>query len=369
MSLNEPVIYLDNAATSWPKPEPVYAAMRAAMREHGGNPGGSHRLSVAAQQLVEDTRQDVRRLFNAPSAERVLFTLNGTDALNLILKGLLTPRDRVLTGPFEHDSVARPLDSLVHAGASVTRCEAGPAGSVDLDSLRELCRQGADYVVMSHVSNVTGVIAPVREAAAIAHEHGALFILDAAQSAGSVAIDMQDLRIDALAAPGHKGLCGPMGTGVLVLGESLPAAALREGGTPNVPGIAGLGAGVRFIQAAGIGAIGAHAAALAHTLVDELSEIDGAQLVGTPEWPQTGVVSFLIDGLDVALAGTMLDQSYGIAVRAGLHCAPAAHRALGTFPAGTVRASMGPFNTNADVAALVRAVLDLATASAARRAA
>ena len=234
---------------------------------------------------------------------------------------------------------------------------------------------------MSHVSNVTGCMTPVQEIAAIAHAQGALFILDAAQSAGSVEIDMVSLGIDALAAPGHKGLCGPMGTGVLVLSADLPVAPFREGGsgidsqseehpqpypwrleggTLNVPGIAGLGAGVRFVESAGIRAVGEREAALARALVEGLRAVDGVRIFGSAPRPETGVISFRIDGVDVALTGILLDESHGIAVRTGLHCAPAAHRAIGSFPEGTVRVSLGPFNTEADVAALVSAVRDIA---------
>jgi len=380
--MTAPLVYLDNAATTWPKPEQVYVAVDTAMREHGGNPGrASHRLSVAAQKLVEDVRQDVCRVFNAPSAERVVFTLNCTDAINLILKGLIKRGDRVITGPFEHNSVARPLHSLRCGGATVTECQATPAGTVDVDHFRHLCRQGVDYVVMSHVSNVTGRMTPVQEIAAIAHAEGATFILDAAQSAGCVEIDMVSLGIDALVAPGHKGLCGPMGTGVLVLSADLPVGPFREGGsgidsqsdehpqpypwrleggTLNVPGIAGLGAGIRFVESAGIRAIGEREAALARSLVEGLREVDGVRIVGSARRPETGVISFRIDGVDVALAGILLDESHGIAVRTGLHCAPAAHRAIGSFPEGTLRASLGPFNTEADVAALVSAVREIA---------
>ena len=381
MPVAGPIIYLDNAATTWPKPEQVYVAMDTAVREHGGNPGrASHRLSVASQKLVEDAREDVCRVFNAPSAERVVFTLNCTDALCLILKGLIKCGDHVITGPFEHNSVARPLHSLRRSGATVMQCQATPGGSVDLDHFRHLSRQGVDYVVMSHVSNVTGCITPVREIAAIARDQGASFILDAAQSAGSVEIDLFSLGVDAVAAPGHKGLCGPMGTGVLVLSEDFPVAPFREGGngvdsasdeqprrypwrleggTLNVPGIAGLAAGVRYIESAGIRVVGEREAALARALVEGVSAIDGVRVFGPAAGPETGVVSFRIDGVDVGLTGTILDESYGIAVRTGLHCAPAAHRAIGSFPEGTVRVSLGPFNTEADVAALLSAVREI----------
>jgi cysteine desulfurase family protein len=380
--VSAPVIYLDNAATSWPKPEPVHAAAASAMREHGGNPGrAAHRLSVAAEKLVDDARQDVCRVFNAPSAERVVFTLNCTDALNLALKGLVRPGDRVVTGPLEHNSVARPLRSLAAAGATVAHCRARAGGSVDLDHFRDLCRQGVDYVVTQHVSNVTGCVTPVGDIAAIAHEAGAVLILDAAQSAGAIEVDMAELGIDVLAAPGHKGLCGPAGTGILVLCADLPVAPLREGGsgidserdehpsrypwrleggTCNVPGIAGLGAGIRFVERAGIAVIGKREAALARTLLEGLRGIGRVRIYGSSGPPQTGVISFRIEALDVALTGAILDQRYGIAVRTGLHCAPCAHRAIGTFPEGTVRASLGPFNTEADVAALVCAVREIA---------
>jgi selenocysteine lyase/cysteine desulfurase len=208
-----------------------------------------------------------------------------------------------------------------------------------------------------------------------------LLILDAAQSAGSIEIDMARLGIDVLAASGHKGLCGPMGTGVLVLAADLPVAPFREGGsgidseseqhpsrypwrleggTCNVPGIAGLAAGVRFVESEGIDAIGNREAALARALVEGLRAIDNVRIFGLEARPETGVVSFRIDGVDVALTGTMLDASYGIAVRTGLHCAPWAHRAIGTFPEGTIRASLGPLNSEADVAALVSAVREVA---------
>ena len=380
--MSAPVVYLDNAATSWPKPEPVYAVVSSTMREHGGNPGrATHRLSVAAEKLVDDARLDVCRVFNAPSAERVVFTLNCTDALNLALKGLVKPGDRVVTGPLEHNSVARPLRSLAAVGATVAQCKATAGGGVDLDHFRHMCRQGVDYVVTQHVSNVTGYVTPVRDIAAIAHEAGAVLVLDAAQSAGTIPVDMAGLGVDVLAAPGHKALCGPAGTGVLILSAELPIAPFREGGsgidserdehpsrypwrleggTCNVPGIAGLGAGIRFIESAGIGEIGAREAALARTLLEGLRGIDCVRVYGSPDPPQTGVVSFRIEGFDVALTGVVLDQRYGIAVRAGLHCAPCAHRAIGTFPEGTVRASLGPFNGEADVAALVCAVREIA---------
>jgi cysteine desulfurase family protein len=378
------MVYLDNAATTWPKPDSVYRAIDTAMRAHGANPGrGAYRMSVEAETIVDDTRQAVARLFNAPAPERVIFTLNCTDALNIALKGLIKPGDRVVTGPFEHNAVTRPLHALQRASAQVAAARSNAALGIDLDHFRALCREGVDCVVVSHVSNVTGCVAPVKEIAAITHEGGGLLILDAAQGAGELDIDMQDMGVDVLAAPGHKGLYGPMGTGVLVLAADLPVRPFREGGTgfqsespeqptdypwrleagtANLPGIAGLAEGVRFIRSTGISAIAKQEALLARMLAEQLRQVDGVSVFCDPA-PLTGVVSFRVGAVGVALTGTILDDSFGIAVRTGLHCAPAAHRAIGTFPEGTVRASFGTFNTESDVEALVAAVRQIGSAS------
>ncbi|HVO22832.1 MAG TPA: aminotransferase class V-fold PLP-dependent enzyme [Candidatus Margulisiibacteriota bacterium] len=378
------VIYLDNAATTWPKPEAVYRAVDAAMREHGANPGrGSYRMSVEAQRIVDETRQGICRLFNAPDPARVIFTLNCTDALCIALKGLIKAGDRVVTGPYEHNSVVRPLSSLRPGGTQVAVARSTKTFGIDLDHFRELCRDRVDYVVLSHVSNVTGSVSPVKEIAEMTHQRGGLLILDAAQSAGDLDIDMQALGVDVLAAPGHKGLYGPMGTGVLVLSAPLPVKPLREGGTGfksenpeqpeeypwrleagtlNLPGIAGLAAGVRFVESVGVSTIAEHEAKLARALAKELRKIDGVTVFCEPV-PRTGVVSFRLETGDVALAGTILDEAFGIAVRTGLHCAPATHNAIGTFPEGTVRVSFGQFNTQDHVDALVAAIPPLKNAS------
>lgn len=384
--MSKGTIYLDNAATTWPKPEEVYRAVDTAMRKHGANPGrGSYRMSVDAQRMVDDTRQEVCRLFNAPALERVIFTLNCTDALNIVLKGLIKAGDRVVTGPYEHNSVTRPLNALRRCGAQVAVAKSTKTYGIDLDHFREVCRERVDYVVLSHASNVTGCVSPVKEIAEITHERGGLLILDTAQSAGDLEIDMQGLGIDILAAAGHKGLFGPMGTGVLVLSAPLPVRPFREGGTGfksespeqpdefpwrleagtlNLPGIAGLAAGVRFVKSIGVNAIAEHEASLARVLADGLRQIDGVSVFCDPA-PRTGVVSFRLDAADVAVTGTILDEAFGIAVRTGLHCSPAAHHAIGTFPEGTVRVSFGQFNTRGDVDALVIAIRQITSMHAA----
>lgn len=375
-------IYLDNAATTWPKPETVYQAVEQAMREIGANPGrSSHRLSVKAEGVIDETRRRVARVFNAPAPERVIFTLNCTDSLNMAMKGLIRPGSRVITGPFEHNSVNRPLVSLAKSGVKVVRARGTDDFRIDLDNFRDLCKDGIDFAVISHVSNVTGCAIPVVDIAEIVHQAGGILILDAAQSAGILPIDLQKMGIDILAAPGHKGLYGPMGVGVLVIGGEIQIDFFREGGsgilsegesqpekypwrleggTPNLPGIAGLRAGLDFIQEIGIENIGRHDSELAKLLIDGLREIPGVHLYCDTKAPDSGVVSFTIDQMDVALTAAILDQNYGIAVRGGLHCAPVTHKNIGTFPEGTVRASFSHFNSAADAEQLVAAVKEMA---------
>jgi len=380
------VIYLDNAATTWPKPEAVYRAVDAAMREHGANPGrGSYRMSVDSQRIVDEARQEICQMFNAPDPARVIFTLNCTDALCIALNGLIEADDYVVTGPFEHNSVVRPLYSLRRSGTDIATAKSTAAFGINLDHFRFLCRDGVDYVILSHVSNVMGSQLPVGEIAEITHEQGGLLILDAPQSAGCLEIDMQHLGVDILAAPGHKGLYGPMGTGALVLSAPISVKPFRVGGTGfksespehpseypwrleagtiNLPGIAGLAAGVRFVNSIGVDAIAEHEATLARTLVDGLRNIDGVTVFSEPV-PRTGVVSFRLDSADVALTGTILDGAFGIAVRTGLHCAPGTHKAIGTLPEGTVRASFGHFNTQDHVDTLIAAIREIKKTNAA----
>ncbi len=380
--MGEEFVYLDNAATTWPKPEQVYQAVDKTMRESCANPGrSSHQMSLKAERIVEEARQAVAQFFHAPSHKNVVFTLNCTDALNIILKGLIKAGDRVITGPYEHNSVMRPLRTLQRSGTSVAIAPGTSDFSIDLDRFRSLCKEGVDYAVVSHVSNVTGCIAPVREIADIVHEKGGILILDAAQSAGIIDIDMQQLGVDVIAAPGHKGLMGPMGVGILVLGDNLPVQPFREGGTgnksqedsqpkelpwlleagtANLPGIAGLLAGIRYIQSIGVNTIAEHEKELARRLVDGLKKLDGVRFYCDPGEPQTGVISFTLDFIDVSLTGTMLDQAFNIGVRTGLHCAPAAHKTIGTFPAGTVRVSFGYYNRSDHVDRLICSLYALA---------
>jgi cysteine desulfurase family protein len=379
--LRNSFVYIDNACTTCPKPETVYAAVVDAMKI-GASPGrSSHRLSKQADQIVESARVELCRMFNTLSPEHVIFTLNCTDSLNIVLKGILKPGNRVIIGPYEHNSVLRPLRRLQRSGVNLAIARGAGEFGIDCRHFEYLCSQGVDAVVLSHASNVTGAVLPVRDLAEMTHRRGGLVIVDAAQTAGTLPIDMKEMGIDVLAIPGHKGLLGPMGTGALLLGKDIPMLPLREGGTgfksegedqpeempwrlesgtPNFPGIAGLLAGIHFVQAEGVDRIARHEAGLARALVAGLGEIDGVCLLGCRE-PQTGVVSFLLDACDVGETAKAMDQVYGIGIRAGLHCSPLAHRSIGTFPGGALRASFGYFNTCSHMERLIAAVRDLAS--------
>jgi cysteine desulfurase family protein len=367
------VIYLDNAATSWPKPEKVYETADRVFRLESGNPGRSgHRLALAAGRHIGNTRLLAARLFNAPNPASIVFTLNATDALNLALKGLLVPGDHVVASSMEHNSVARPLEALKERGVEYTKAETSPLTGADIGAVTAALRPNTRLVVMTHVSNVTGTENPIAEIGAVCRERGILFLVDAAQSAGSRPIDVQAMNIDLLAFPGHKGLLGPQGTGGLYIREGLVLSTLREGGTgsrseelkqpaegpdryesgtANTAGIAALGEGISVILAEGPERIGEREAALASGLIEGLSEISGITLHGPgPGKMRSGTVSITLDSLDPAEAALILDSSFGIAVRSGLHCAPDAHHLIGTFDkGGTLRISAGYFTTKDDI--------------------
>ena len=377
------MIYLDNAATSWPKPPSVGAAIQEQMAAAGGNPGRSgHRLSIAAARVIEDTREALARLFHVVDPSRIAFAANATQALNTALYGLLRPGDRVVTTSVEHNSVMRPLRHLEHVGVRVAVVACNSDGSIDVDRVEDALRPGARVLVVTHASNVTGMITPVRELAIIAHACGATLVLDAAQTAGTVPIDVEALGVDALAFTGHKGLFGPTGTGGLYVAEGVDLPALIRGGTgsrsahevqpdfmpdvlesgtPNVSGIAGLGAGVRFLEAMGVDAVQAHERELAIRLVEGLRGIDAIAVYGPSDpMERCGIVSFNVAGPTPSDVGLLLDDSFGIMARTGLHCAPAAHRTIGTFPGGTVRFGLSWFNTVTEVDAAVDAVRQIA---------
>ena len=374
------MIYLDHAATSWPKPPEVLAAMADFLERAGGNPGRSgHRLSVEAGRIVYDAREAVAELFNAADPLRVIFTLNATHAINIALYGVLRPGDRVVTSGIEHNAVMRPLRGMEGIELAIIPC--GRDGSLDLAAAGRLITPGTRLVVLNHASNVVGTILPVREVAELVHRAGALLLVDAAQTAGAVPIDMQALAIDLLAFTGHKALLGPPGTGGLVIGERVDTAGLEplfrggtgsrsefeiqpedcpdkfESGTPNGVGIAGLAAGVRYVLRHGVAAIREHEVVLIRELAEGMADIPGVTVYGPADPTQrTATLSFTVAGRRVSEIGLRLDEEHDILCRVGLHCAPAAHRTIGTFPEGTVRLAAGLSTTLADVRAAVAAV-------------
>lgn len=374
-------LYLDNAATSHPKPESVYQAVVHTMREIGASPGrGGYRRSLDAGRLMFHAREAAARLFSVPDSARIIFTHSATEALNMALRGTLVAGDHVITTSMEHNSLARPLNLLQRQGGiHLTTVTAGGDGLVDPDDIRRALTPRTRMIACSHVSNVTGTIQPVTAISAVAREAGVLFLLDAAQSAGSIPIDAAELGIDLLAVPGHKGLYGPQGTGLLYAAASVPLRPLLSGGTGsnstseeqpdtfpdgfeagthNLPGIAGLKAGIEFVLDQGAAVIGAHERQLADAARNSLALIPGISLYGPLDQDcRSGVLSFTVSGKDASAIAFELDQRFDIAVRAGLHCAPRAHRTLGTFPSGTVRMSPGWFSTSDDIALFCQAVV------------
>ncbi|MGH2687768.1 MAG: aminotransferase class V-fold PLP-dependent enzyme, partial [Actinomycetota bacterium] len=345
------MIYLDNAATSHPKPDRVYARVEEFLRGVGANPGrGSHRMAVEAEACIASVRRSLAEMFGCREPSRIIFTLNATDALNMALKGVLASGDHVVTTVLEHNSVARPLERMEREGRiRVTRLEPGPDGAIDPDRVEGAITPATRLVVIGHAGNVLGTVQPIREIGAIVRRRGGLFAVDAAQSAGIIPIDVEEDRIDLLAFTGHKTLMGPQGTGGLVVGERVEPAPWREGGTggdsanplqpdelphrleagtPNTAGIAGLGEGVRYVRE-NSGEMARHETALASRLWEALEGRRGISLHGHRPGdgrPRTGVVSFTMAGHTASEVGAILDSSFGIAVRAGLHCAPGTHR-------------------------------------------
>jgi cysteine desulfurase family protein len=383
MKERNPVIYLDNAATSFPKPEAVYQALDRFARQDLANPGrAGHKMALAAERALDDARHLLNQLFHGEEPERFVFTLNCTDALNMAFKGVLTDGDHVITTDLEHNSISRPLRALELAGRiTLTRVRADSGGTINPDDIRRAVNSRTRLIALTHASNVLGTVQPVGEVGRIARECNLLLVVDAAQTAGVLPIDVQSLHIDLLAFPGHKSLLGPTGTGALYVGSRAKVKAWREGGTggdsssetqprefpyyleggtPNVLGVAGLAAGVRYVQEQGIDRIHDGEVALTERLWRRLDEIGGFEVFGHRDLAnRVATLSFRAEALPAAELGGILDQAFDVAIRPGLHCAPYIHRSLGTFPDGTVRVSPGPFNTAEDIDHLARALAEI----------
>ncbi len=371
------MIYLDNANTSWPKPPQVAEAMTRYLREVGVSPGrGAYAQAAEAQRLVADTRRKLVNLVGGSDPDRLIFGLNCTDALNMAIKGTLGDGDHVVTTTLEHNSVSRPLQRLADAGViSLTRVEPDGGGFIDPEAVSAALRPRTRLVACTHASNVLGTIQPIEEIGRLVCQREALFLVDAAQSAGVLPIDVERQHIDLLALSGHKSLLGPAGTGMLYVGPRASLRPWREGGTggdsaspvqpgelptlleagtPNTVGIAGLGAALDTLTPA---ETLEHERRLLGRLVEAIADLPGVQIVGELDpWRRTGTLSILVDGYSPEEAAAVLDESFGIAVRGGLHCAPYAHRSMGTFPGGTVRVAPGPTTTTEDIDALIAAL-------------
>ena len=383
---SQPLIYLDHAATSWPKPEAVIEAMTRCLRDVGANPGRSgHRRSIEAGRLVYAAREALAELVHAGSPLRIVFGANATEGLNLALHGLLGPGSHVVTSGMEHNSVMRPLRTLESRGVRVTVVSCRPDGSLDPAGMESAIGPDTALLALTHASNVCGTLLPIKAAGEIARRHDLLLLVDAAQTAGAVPIDVQADGIDLLAFTGHKSLLGPTGTGGLYIGERVDLARfqplkqggtgslsereahpgflpdLAESGTPNVAGLAGLAAGVRWVLERGVDVIRSHEQVLSRRLIEGLKNIPGVQLHGGGDPSrQTGTVSFNVSGMTPSDVGLRLDEEFGILCRVGLHCAPAAHRTLGTYPGGSVRFALGCFTTAAEVDLALAAVEQIA---------
>ncbi len=375
--------YLDNAATTYPKPEGVYEAMDSFARQVGGNPGRSgHRRALEAGRELLRCREALSSLLGAGDPARVVLTRNATEALNLAIRSLLKPGAHVLISSIEHNSVWRPVHALAReAGASYDVVECAPDGTLDPEAVRRALRPDTSLLVFSHASNVLGTILPVRDLAEIARENGAVLLVDAAQTAGRLPLDVVSDGLDLVAFSGHKELMGPQGTGGLYVAPGLGLDPLMyggtgsdstspeqpsflpdrfESGTANALGAAGLRAGVEYVLGRGVEAVRRHEETLTARLLEGLGELAGAVVYGPLEWSRrVGVVSFNLSGLDSGEAAACLNERHDIAVRAGLHCSPLAHRTMGTLDRGTVRVGFSCLNSPEDVELLLSALAGL----------
>lgn len=376
------MIYLDNAATTYPKPKTVYNEVMRAMKEYGANPGrGSHSMAIEGARVIYETRENLARLFNIDDPMRVILTFNATDALNKGIKGILNPGDHVITTTMEHNSVLRPLMELEKYGIENTIVQCNNDGTIEVEKIEEAIRKNTKLIVTTHVSNLTGTIFPIEKIGNICKNRNVLYMLDASQSAGVLDIDMKKYNIDLLAAPGHKGLLGPQGTGCLIINCDDEIKHLVEGGTGsessniyqpefypdkleagthNLPGIAGLNEGVKYILSNGIKSIYSHEKKLLEAFINGAEEIAKVKIYGPRDINERcGVVSVNIDGIDSSELAFKLDTEYNIAVRPGLHCAPLAHKTIGTEKIGVVRFSVGPFNKMTDIKAAIKALKEI----------
>ena len=376
------MIYFDNAATSWPKPPEVKEAMVKFMEEIGANPGRSgHLLSIEAARILYETREALSTLFRVKDPSRIVFTLNATESINLALKGLLRPGGHIITSSMEHNSVMRPLRDLEKKGVELSIIPCSSNGTLNPQDVERKVKSNTKMIILNHASNVIGTLLPIKEVGLIARNHNLLFLVDAAQTAGAYPIDIETERIDLLAFTGHKSLYGPQGTGGLVISERIEEKEMIplkqggtgsrsefeeqpdflpdrfESGTPNGVGIAGLLAGIQFVLKKGTEHICQHESDLIEKLIKGLKEIPQVKLYGSENKEERmATLSFNIAQLSPSNVSFYLEREFGILCRPGLHCAPSAHKTIGTFPEGTVRFSLSYFNIDEEVDRAIQAV-------------
>lgn len=375
------MIYLDNAATSFPKPSEVYEAVIDCMKTYAANPGrGSHSMAVKSALKVMETREKLGELFNVPSPLNIIFTSNATEGINIGIKGVVKAGDHVISTNIEHNSVLRTVYSLYKKGVEYTLVKVNKGGFINPESIKREVKPNTILIVVNHTSNVIGTIQPIRDIGKIAADAGILFMVDASQSAGIIPIDVVDDHIDLLAFSGHKGLLGPQGTGGLYIREGIVLDDFKTGGTGsnsssmeqpfflpdkfesgtlNTPGIAGLCEGVKFIERTGIVNIYKHEIDLSDYLISEFKKLSFIETYGNiTSKDRCGVISFNIKEMDSSKIGYILNKS-NIAVRTGYHCAPLIHETIGTVNRGTIRVSPGYFNTFIDIDNLLETIIKI----------
>ena len=377
-------IYFDNASTSFPKADGVAEAVYRFIKDCGCNINrGGYDEAYQAEEIVLRTRQQLTKLFHGPDCRNVVFTRNITESLNVLLKGFLKTGDHVLVSAMEHNAVMRPLTQLTEQGVSFDRIPCGADGTLEVSAMNGLLRENTRAVVMLHASNVCGTLMPIETVGAFCHAHGLRFILDTAQTAGVFPVDMEAMQIDALAFTGHKGLLGPQGIGGFILQpdmvplvqpliaggtgsisheEQMPSFMPDrfEAGTMNLPGIMGLHAALCWLEQETIDAVRSHELELTERFLSGALDIPWLRVVGRRDISgRAGVVSVIPENADPALVADALGREYGIMVRVGLHCAPNAHKTLGTFPTGTIRFSFGRWNTPQQVDTALSALREL----------
>ncbi len=376
------MVYFDNAATSYPKPKIVYDSIMEAMIDYGANPGRSgHKKALKSSRGIFDTRVQISKLFNIKNPMNVIFTFNCTESLNTAIKGVLKPGDHVITTSMEHNSVLRPITFLEKLGVTNTIVQGDSKGRINPKDIETSIRPETKLIVTTHISNLTGSIIDIETIGKIAKNHGIIYLVDGAQSSGVYDIDVEKMNIDLLAFPGHKGLLGPQGTGGLYIRDGIEIVEIFQGGTgsishslnqpdvipdkfesgtPNAPGIIGLGAGVKYILDKGIENIKNKEESLLEHFIEEASKIDGIKLYGPLEIGyHAPVVALNIKDADSSEVSYILDDEYDIAVRPGLHCAPLAHKTIGTFEQGVVRFSFGFENTHEEIEFAIKALKEI----------